>query len=189
MIPHIVIWIAIALYPASEIALSIFKRSKTTAAKSQDQGSARLIWIAVTLGVVAAIAVQRLPFTQLNWPDRIVRPTALALLLAGLAIRWWAIITLGRYFTTDVATQRQQPVVQAGPYRFVRHPSYSGALIAFLGVGLFMSDWLSLVVLLVPITLAIFNRVRIEERSLLAALGAPYADYCAHVKRLIPGIF
>jgi protein-S-isoprenylcysteine O-methyltransferase len=99
------------------------------------------------------------------------------------------IITLGRYFTTNVATHQQQPVVRIGPYRLVRHPSYSGALIAFFGVGLFMSDWLSIVVLLLPITLAIFNRIRVEERALLAALGAPYADYCAHVKRLIPGIF
>ena len=188
MIPQTVILIAIALYPASEIALSIFKRSKTATGKSQDRGSGGWIWIAVTLGVVAAVAVQRVQFTQLNWPDRIVRPVALALLLAGLAIRWWAIITLGRYFTTDVTTQQQQPVVRTGPYRFVRHPFYSGALIAFLGVGLFMSDWLSIVVLLTPITLAVFNRVRIEERALLAALGAPYADYCARVKRLIPGV-
>lgn len=188
MIPKTVLWIGVAFYPVSEIALSIFKRSKTAARESQDQGSMRLIWIAVTLGVVAAVAVQRVPFTRLNWPDRIVRPVALALLLAGLAIRWWAIITLGRYFTTNVATQRQQPVVQAGPYRFVRHPSYSGALIAFLGIGLFMSDWLSIVVLLLPITFAIFNRIRIEERALLAALGAPYANYCARVRRLIPGI-
>ena len=189
MIPETVVWVAVALFPVSEIALSVFKRSKTAAGESQDKGSMRLIWIAVTLGVVAAIAVQRVPVTRLNWPDRIVRPTALALLLAGMAIRWWAIITLGRYFTTDVATQHQQPVVRTGPYRFVRHPSYSGALIAFLGIGVFMSDWLSLVVLLVPITLAMFNRIKIEERALLASLGAPYADYCARVKRLIPGIF
>jgi protein-S-isoprenylcysteine O-methyltransferase len=178
----------IALFPASEIALGISKRSKTAAGESQDQGSMRWIWIAVTVGVVAAVAAQWVPFTRLHWPDRIVRPVALALLVAGLAVRWWAIITLGRYFTSDVATQRQQPVVRTGPYRFARHPSYSGALIAFLGIGVFMSDWLSVVVLLLPITLAIFNRVRIEERALLAALGAPYADYCARVKRLIPGI-
>ena len=96
---------------------------------------------------------------------------------------------LGRYFTTDVAVQRQQPVIRTGPYRFVRHPSYAGALAAFVGIGVFMSDWLSIVCLLVPITLVFLNRIRVEERALLATLGAPYADYCARTKRLIPGVF
>jgi protein-S-isoprenylcysteine O-methyltransferase Ste14 len=188
MIPQTVLWIAIALYPVSEIALTIFKRSKTPAGESQDQGSQRLIWIAVVLGVAAAVAAEWIPVTRLDWPDRIVRPVALVLILAGLAIRWWAIITLGRHFTTDVATQHQQPVIRTGPYRFVRHPSYTGELVVFVGIGVFMANWLSIIVLLAPITLAMFNRVRIEERTLLTALGAPYADYCSRVKRLIPGI-
>jgi len=184
----IALWITIGLYLASEIALSILKRSKTAAADARDQGSGRLIWIAVALGVVAAVAVQLIPVTRLHWPGRTMRAVALLLMLAGLTIRWWAVITLGRYFTTDVATQHRQPVVQTGPYRFVRHPSYSGALIAFLGIGVSMSDWLSIIVLLAPISFAVFNRIKVEERALLAALGAPYADYCSRTRRLLPGI-
>jgi hypothetical protein len=87
MIPHPVIWIAIALYPVSEIALAFLKRSKAATAKSHDHGSGGWIWIMVTLGVVAAIAAQRIPFTQLNWPDRIVRPVVLALMLADYYAR------------------------------------------------------------------------------------------------------
>ena len=188
MIPLGVLDAVVVLFPVSEIALTIFKRSKTAHGESQDQGSMRLVWIAVALGVVGGIAAQWVLAARLNWPDQIVRPVALLLVLSGLAIRWWAILTLGRFFTVDVATRREQPVVRTGPYRFVRHPSYTGALAAFSGIGVFMSNWLSIVALLVPITLAMFIRIRIEERALLAALGAPYADYCAHTKRLIPGI-
>jgi protein-S-isoprenylcysteine O-methyltransferase len=178
----------IVLFPVSEIALSIFRRSRTPRGKSQDQGSAGMVWIAVAVGVFAAMAAQSAPIARPHWPDQIVRPIGLVLVLAGLAVRWWAIIVLGRYFTIDVATRRDQPVVQTGPYRFVRHPSYTGALLAFLGIGIAMSNWLSLVVLLTPITLSIFYRIRIEERALLAALGVPYAECCSRTKRLIPGI-
>jgi protein-S-isoprenylcysteine O-methyltransferase len=188
MIPLRVLEAVVVLFPVSEIALSIFKRSKTPRGQSQDQGSAGLVWIAVALGVVGAVAAQSVPIARPHWPDQIVRPIALVLVLSGLAIRWWAILTLGRFFTVDVATRREQPVVRTGPYRFVRHPSYAGALVAFLGIGVFMSNWLSVVVLLVPIALAVFIRIRIEERALLAALGAPYAHYCARTKRLVPGI-
>ena len=188
MIPLVVLRAVIVLFPVSEIALSIFKRSKTVAGEGQDQGSMRLVWIAVAFGVGGAIAAQWVPITRLHWPYQIVLPVALVLMLAGLTTRWWAIITLGRFFTTDVATQHGQSVVRTGPYRFVRHPSYAGLLVAFLGMGVSMSNWLSLAVLLTPITLAIFNRIMIEERALLAALGAPYADYCSRTKRLIPGI-
>jgi len=189
VIPCVVLEAVVALFPVSEIALSIFRRSRTPRGKSQDQGSAGLVWIAVAVGVVGAMAAQSASIARLNWPDQIVRPVALLLVLSGLVIRWWAILTLGRFFTVDVATRRGQPVVQTGPYRFARHPSYTGALIAFSGIGVFMSNWLSIVVLLVPITVSILYRIRIEERALLAALGFPYADYCAHTKRLIPGVY
>jgi protein-S-isoprenylcysteine O-methyltransferase Ste14 len=118
----------------------------------------------------------------------ILRLLALVLMAGGLTIRWSAILTLGRFFTVDVAIQPQQPVIQTGPYRFVRHPSYAGLLFSFVGLGVYFGSWLSLVVLLVPITAAVVNRILKEEAALLVALGAPYAEYCARTKRLIPGL-
>jgi protein-S-isoprenylcysteine O-methyltransferase len=88
----------------------------------------------------------------------------------------------------DVAIQQGHSLVELGLYRFVRHPSYSGLLLAFLGLGLFFANWLSLVVLMVPITLAVINRIAKEERALLLALGPSYAGYCARTKRLFPGL-
>jgi protein-S-isoprenylcysteine O-methyltransferase Ste14 len=98
----------------------------------------------------------------------------------------WFVIAI---FTVDVATHRDQTLVQTGLYRRIRHPSYAGLLIAFLGLGIFFCNWLSIVVLLVPVVLAVVNRIAIEERALLGAIGPPYEAYCLRTKRLIPGVY
>ncbi len=86
-----------------------------------------------------------------------------------------AILTLGRLFTVNVAIQADHSVVETGLYRFVRHPSYVGLLLTFVGLGVFFANWLSLFGLLVPIALAVLNRVAKEEQALLASLELPYA--------------
>ena len=103
-------------------------------------------------------------------------------------MRWIAILTLGRLFTVDVAIQANHAVVQSGLYRLVRHPSYSGLLLAFLGLGISFGNWMSILVLMVPIFLAVLNRVRKEEHALIAALGSEYVEYCSRTKRFIPGL-
>ena len=180
--------VVVALFPVSEVALAIMRRSRGRAARSEDRGSMRLLWVGIVLGVGLAIAAQGVRAARIPGPASVVRVAALALMVAGLALRWSAILTLGRLFTVDVAIHRDHSVVQRGLYRHVRHPSYTGALIAFLGLGLFFGNWLSLIVLLVPITLAICNRVAKEERALLASLGPEYAAYCARTRRFIPGV-
>jgi protein-S-isoprenylcysteine O-methyltransferase len=92
-------------------------------------------------------------------------------------------------FTVDVAIHSDHEVVQTGLYRFVRHPSYTGLLIAFLGFGVYFANWLSMIALLVPIALGMSIRVRQEEKALLRSLGPAYALYCARTKRFLPGLF
>ena len=183
-----VLWIAVYLFPFSEIALAILKRADLHSAQSEDRGSMRLLWFAVALGLTSATASQWVPLGRLPLPSDLVCALALAFVLSGLTIRWTSIVTLGRLFTVDVAIQQDHALVQRGLYRFVRHPSYSGLLLAFFGLGLFFANWLSLLVLMVPITLAVINRVAKEERALLVALGPSYAAYCARTKRLFPGL-
>jgi protein-S-isoprenylcysteine O-methyltransferase Ste14 len=183
-----VLWVVVGLFPVSEIALAIFKRADSRSAQSEDRGSMRLLWLAIAFGVSCAIASQWVPSARLRLPSGLVRVLALVFLLSGLAIRWTSIVTLGRLFTVDVAIQQDHALVQHGLYRLVRHPSYSGLLLAFLGLGLCYANWLSLLGLMVPITLAVINRIAKEERALLVALGTPYAAYCARTKRLFPGL-
>jgi protein-S-isoprenylcysteine O-methyltransferase Ste14 len=123
-----------------------------------------------------------------------LQPTGLFLLgviviLLGVALRWYAIWTLGRYFTREVAVSSDQPVVQDGPYRLIRHPAYSGTLLTLLGVGLALTNWASLIALLVCVLPGYIYRVRIEEQALARAIGQPYVDYMRRTRRFIPLLF
>ena len=110
-------------------------------------------------------------------------------ILLGVALRWYAIWTLGRFFTRDVAVSLDQPVVHHGPYRVIRHPAYSGTFLTMLGVGLAMTNWASLISLLLCVFLGHFYRVRIEEQALIRTLGQPYIEYMRRTQRFIPLVF
>ena len=107
----------------------------------------------------------------------------------GLLLRWWSFVSLGRYFTVVVETSEDQPVVTRGPYRVLRHPSYTGLLLAFAGAGLMVGDWLSAVGTVVLVLIALTHRLRIEENALTAALGDRYRDFAASRARLIPYVW
>jgi protein-S-isoprenylcysteine O-methyltransferase len=180
--------LAVVFFPLSEIALALAKRdSKTITA--DDRGSMRVFWLVIGPCVMLAIAVSGYRATRLTFAATIQELTAATLLLGGLVLRWTAVLTLGRFFTAYIAIHEGQPVITAGPYRYVRHPSYTGLLLAFLGLGVFLGNWLSVIVLFVPITFAVIHRIRLEESVLAGALGPAYSAYCARTKRLIPGVW
>ncbi len=88
-----------------------------------------------------------------------------------------------------MATHAGQVVIQSGPYRLIRHPSYTGALITLLGMGLALTNWASLIAALVIPAVGFLYRISIEERVLVEALGNPYREYMQRTCRLIPFIW
>ena len=110
-------------------------------------------------------------------------------MLAGVAFRWYSIRILGKYFTRQVAIQPGQTVVENGPYRLIRHPSYSGALITIFGLGLAFTNWLSLIVVMVIAFIGYSYRVWVEEKTLVNALGEPYRQYMKRTKHFIPFLY
>jgi protein-S-isoprenylcysteine O-methyltransferase Ste14 len=110
-------------------------------------------------------------------------------LVLGLALRAWSVIALGRNFTVHVQVRAEQPVVDTGPYRLLRHPSYTALLLVCLGIGVALANWLALIVIVVLPTAAILLRIRVEERALLAGIGEPYRRFAATRKRLIPWVW
>ena len=106
-----------------------------------------------------------------------------------MALRWYAIFYLGRLFTVNVAIAADHTLIDSGPYRTIRHPSYTGALLVFLGLGISFGNWLSLIIVVVPTSLAFMQRIAIEEAALARALGDSYLRYMARTKRLIPGVY
>ena len=175
-------------YGLSEFALSLWKRSREGDHRA-DRSSLRLLWGVILASIAAAVvAAQRLPAAASTLLATLY-PLGVAFFAAGIALRWGAILYLGRYFTVDVAIAADHRVVDTGPYRWVRHPSYTGALLAFAGFGLCLGNWASLALVLVPITAAFLWRIAVEEAALTGALGPDYADYARRTKRLIPFIY
>jgi len=181
-------WTVFALFPLSEIVLAIALRSRGRTARSEDRGSIRVLWLAILFGMILANAIQFLPGGRFPLPRPVVVLASLVLAGAGLAIRWTAIITLGRLFTVDVAIHEGHTVMRGGLYHWMRHPSYTGLLLTFLAIGVFSGNWHSVLVLMIPIGLAVWRRVVVEERALLASLGEDYASYCAVTRRFVPGV-
>jgi protein-S-isoprenylcysteine O-methyltransferase Ste14 len=107
------------------------------------------------------------------------------LALAGVAFRWYAIITLGRFFSMRVQTASDQQVIESGPYRWIRHPSYTGGLMTVLGVLLMSSNWATLACFLIVIP-GFAYRISVEERALVGELGDRYRSYMQRSKRLVP---
>lgn len=178
-----------AVYVASEIGLSAFKRAQG-GTKLADRGSLSLIWIIVSISVFCAFAVRfAFPATGFGAVSAPARALGAVFFVLGLSLRWSAIIYLGRFFTVNVAIASDHRLIDAGPYRYVRHPSYTGALMAFLGLGLCIANAVSLAVIFVPIFLVFLHRMRIEEAALLQGLGDQYRSYMHRTKRLIPGIY
>ena len=174
----------------SEVLLAAKKRAaRIKEANRADAGSLRLLWIviscAVTAGVMLAVygvgprMANVLPYVSVG----------VTCFVLGTILRWRAIQHLGQFFTVDVAVSQDHRVVDDGPYRLVRHPSYTGLLMQFAGLALCLGNWLSLAVILLPIWFALLNRIRVEEQALHASLGEAYQRYSNGTKRLVPLIY
>jgi protein-S-isoprenylcysteine O-methyltransferase Ste14 len=118
-----------------------------------------------------------------------VTVVAVTLFVAGLILRWWAIVTLGRFFTVDVTIEKNHELVERGPFRWVRHPSYTGVLLAFLGWSLTLRNWVAIALVILPIFIVFVRRMKVEEDALLQALGERYREYMNRTKRLVPFIY
>lgn len=177
------------IYFMSEWALLIFKRAKSGDGAGKDRGSFGvlfiLIWISIAIAYEFEFAMPQTGWYPLPW----VSALGVAVLLLGGAIRWYSIIYLGRFFTVNVAIAADHRLIDSGPYRRVRHPSYIGALLTFLGLAICMQNWASLLVLMTGTSVAFLYRMRVEETALTEAFGERYRQYMQRTARLIPGVY
>jgi protein-S-isoprenylcysteine O-methyltransferase Ste14 len=180
------LWLG-AIYGLSELYLAFTRQSDR--ASSRDRGSLLVLWIVIAISIFLAVqAVWIVPGATVRSPIPFYI-FGLILFLFGLALRWFSIGYLGRDFTVNVAVNPEQTVIHSGPYRYIRHPSYTGALLAFVGFGCSLCNWLSILFLTVPIVAAFLWRIHVEEQALLEALGDNYADYMRTTSRLVPWLY
>jgi len=158
-------------------------------ARTTDRGDRTRIWM--ILGSVAGLVLAfRLTDLGARLPGPAWLPVAigLALMIAGMALRAWSVHTLGRFFTVTVDVAEDQRVVESGPYSLLRHPSYTGMLIVYLGIGAALDSWLSLIAAPAALVVVVVARIRHEERTLRSGLPA-YAAYAQRTKRLVPFVW
>jgi protein-S-isoprenylcysteine O-methyltransferase Ste14 len=182
-------YVALGIFGLLELRVRLRSLLNRQGSRS-DRGSFALLYIAITTAIAAAFvlagSVHGAAIRFARWPFFVA---GVVLMAAGIGFRQWAVAVLGRFFTTDVRVHRDQLVVETGPYRWVRHPSYTGLLMTLVGVGLALGNWASLAVLVVVPAAGLVVRIRVEERVLLDGLGEPYRRYAEGRARLIPGVW
>jgi protein-S-isoprenylcysteine O-methyltransferase len=167
------------------------------ASRAADRGSLRMLFIVILgsfgLAWLIARSVPQARFDAVFGLDaatmRRVYWAGLGVFAAGVGLRWYSVAYLGRLFTYDVAIAADHRVVDTGPYRLIRHPAYAGSLLSFVGLGLCGGNFVSMFMLVLPITLAFLHRIAIEEAALRSALGSRYADYAGRTRRLVPFVY
>ena len=186
----VVLWIVVALWALGEIGLQLTQLLRSERTKTREFASYGGIMITAVLAVLLAGLIRRVlpgldyPSRDTGWLIAIV-----LLIVCGGGFRLWSIAMLGRYFRAVVHIQENHHVVRSGPYRVLRHPSYTGLLVALLGIALLFGNYASAVVFEVLVIAGVLNRIRIEERVLLDGLGEDYAVYMRETNRLIPGVW
>jgi protein-S-isoprenylcysteine O-methyltransferase Ste14 len=173
----------------SEIILAIVKRDKSAKSGKLDKSSLVILWLAIcgSIFLGSYFGVRGIGRVALygNW----LSGTGIILIVLGLIIRWVAILSLRRYFTVNISIQEGHRIIDTGIYRFVRHPAYSVSLLSFLGLGMSFSNWLSVSIIFLPITIAFIYRIHYEEKALIQAFGEEYLKYSKFTWRLAPGVY
>ena len=180
--------IAVAVWVVFELVMNVRQRWRAGGPAARDPTV--VILSACIIGAVVA-AEQLGRRGPLRWPGGLVWPVAagLVLIVAGIGLRAWSIATLGRFFQYQIKVQPGHRVVTSGPYRYVRHPSYTGIALVLIGIALACDDVLSLVAVAILGGVGLAVRIRAEERQLTQALGGEYEHFAAERKRLVPGVW
>ena len=185
----LIFWIAFVIWTLPEVFAWKAKRS-VDSSSARDQGSLSLIvalwWIGIALDFSLSLF---LPQAAISWQRTLLFIAGICLMLLGVALRWYSVSVLGKYFTFDVAIHSGQVLVEVGPYRYIRHPSYSGALLSLLGFGLALGNWAGLAASLLCLGFAYAYRIPVEEAALASALGETYQQYLKRTWRLVPFLF
>jgi protein-S-isoprenylcysteine O-methyltransferase Ste14 len=177
------------VWTASEIYIAIATRTRRSSGQVRDRGSMLILWVTIVGSITAAEFVRKMTSFPIFPGFHELRLVAVLLMVAGLALRWTAFISLGKAFSANVAIRDTQALNRSGLYGLVRHPSYSGLLLIFLAIALAEKNWLSAAIVFIFPAAALLYRIHVEEAALHEAFGVQYVEYSRATKRLIPGIY
>lgn len=171
-----------------EISIAV-KTRVPCSGNEQKYRSEKLIWLVVCVAILGALGFKQLQLMKLPIPYLPRQWLALLIFSLGLGLRFHAVFSLGRFFSTTAVTQHQHVLIEHGAYRWIRHPAYSGLLVSFFAAGLAMGDVLALTMLVFPIAYVLNQRIAVEEQLLIEHFGQLYSDYCQRTKKLFPWVY
>jgi protein-S-isoprenylcysteine O-methyltransferase Ste14 len=173
-----------AMVPEARIIRRARNSSKESGSK--DRGSVKVMTAAMSTSLGLAFPLAFVDPWVISESRNEIFAVGIAIIVLGSLLRRYCWKTLGEYFTGDVQARAGQPVIRTGPYKLVRHPSYTGGMLMNIGVGLALCSWLSLALLTATALATYAYRVRIEEHALIETLGEPYRAYMRECRRFIP---
>jgi protein-S-isoprenylcysteine O-methyltransferase len=189
LLSAVVFWASFASWFAFE--MWIFSRDRRAASGDRaDKGSRALIVFTVYVSMGIAFSVPyAFPGARIVLPGAPLFGVAIALIWLGIALRYWAVTTLGRFFRTSVFMQSEHRLVTQGPYKLLRHPSYAGTLVTVLGIGLANGNYVSVAAAVGMLSAAYVWRIIVEETALCQRFGDEYTNYRRRSWAFIPFVF
>ena len=190
MLTTFLAYFLIFLFTVTEGRLRKGQQAETLEAGASDRNSTRrlgMVYSLIVLSLVLApvlnyLAIGRILSAGAGWAGLVVAA-------GGVALRVWANRILGEFYTRTLRVAENQPVVQNGPYRLIRHPGYLGSILMWAGAGLATTNWIAVVVAVVTPLIAYHLRIEAEEAMLVDCLGQAYARYKGRTWRLIPFVY
>ena len=172
----------------SEILLNRLLHSKATDRKNADKNSLSILWITIMASVFIAVYISMrfyLPIFK-NYKFEYI---GIAIILIGMVLRFIAINSLGKFFTVDVTIRQNHALKKDGIYKYLRHPSYFASVLSFIGMGISLNNWVSLLLITVAIITVFIIRIRVEEKVLIEQFGPEYLEYKKKTSGFIPFIY
>lgn len=177
-------------YGFFEIFMSVMQRlkRKSNIVSSGDKGSIWVLIILIGIGYFLSFNIGANKTGRIyHWNTFFV--IGAVFVIAGLIIRITSILTLKQHFTYTVTEIENHELIENGLYKKIRHPGYLGQILIFIGTSISLSNWLSIVFMMIPVFWGYINRIRVEEKFMYKQMGQKYIDYQKRTKKLIPAIY
>ncbi|CAG7856701.1 hypothetical protein MCAMS1_01288 [biofilm metagenome] len=183
------LWLLISLaWLVFEFNLMRDRQIKQDQVRAMEIHSRRWLWLTLLASLMLALLMKNVALWPIAIPYLPRQALSLLLFVAGIAVRMTAINQLKHLFTTHVTIQHGHHLITDGLYRWVRHPAYSGLLLALFAAGLAMGDFIALLILLMPPLLAFNHRINIEEKFLCQTFAMDYLEYSQRTKKIVPWV-
>lgn len=186
--PTFLFTITYFIWCLSEILLSRLLRTKSTDKQNADKGTLTIIWITIIICIVLSVNISIAYYNPIS-ENSMTRYLGLAIIYIGIILRMLVVKSLGKLFTVTVTIRQDHKLKKDGFYKYIRHPSYLASFLSFVGFGISLNNWISLLLICSAILFVFILRIKVEEKVLIQEFGTEYIEYKKTTKGIIPFIY